>query len=41
MDEVVLLEQSGVLILEFGDDVFVEEEGGDVEMGVGEVLVEL
>jgi hypothetical protein len=41
MGEGLLVEQFGVLVLEFGDDVFVEEEGGDGEVGVGEVLVEL
>jgi hypothetical protein len=37
----VLLEQFRVLVFEFSDDVFVEEEGGDGEVGTGEVLVEL
>jgi hypothetical protein len=41
MGEGVLLKQFGVLILEFGDDVFVEEQGGDGEIRLGEVFVEL
>lgn len=37
----LLLEQFRVLVFEFSDDVFVEQEGGDGEFGDGEVLVEL
>jgi hypothetical protein len=37
----LLVEQFGVLVFEFSDDVLVEEESGDGEVGAGEVLVEL
>jgi hypothetical protein len=36
----VLGQQLGVLVLELSDDVLVEQEGDDLEVGGGEVAVE-
>ena len=40
MTDGLLIEEFGVLVFELSDDVFVEEEGGDGDVWIFEILVE-